>query len=336
MGERAFSKMQWGLEGTNGTAVPADTMFLMGIHPPVNPDRVPEFIEDDVGVRARSVRTRTDQFLVKDSLAFPNAYYQLLPILYSMSLKGNVTPAEQTTGENDYLWTHTPSMLASNDIDSGTLELGDDTEQYEREYMMIERMRINGVIAQGAESSPQSIEIDYFARQDIVSAFTTGISIPVTEPINAKLTRFYLDTAWAGVGGTEKTGLLRSYDIEILTGVHPKMMGGANKYFDTHGEGIIEVLATLIIEGNTDADTIYDAFRAGTFQALRFDTSGAQIGAGDTHNQKIDIGGYWERVVPLAENVEGNNLHEALLHGVYDITGAKLIQAVATTNVASI
>jgi len=338
MGERAFSKIQWGKENpaARGTAVAADTMFLAGAHPPIAPDRTVEFIEDDIGVRVKSARARVDQYLVKDSLSFAHAYYQLLPILYSMSLKGNVTPAEQTSGENDQLWDHSPSLTATNSIDSGTLELGDDTEQYEREYMMIERLRIAGIIAQGAESSPQSIDVDYFARQTSISAFTTGVSVPTTEEINAKLTRFYLDTTWAGVGGTEKTGLVRSYDIEIMTGLHHKFMGGVNKFFDVHGEGKIEVLVTLILEGNTDADAIYDAYLAKTLQVLEFNTSGGSIGGGDNHQQIIQVGGFWERVVPLAEDSEGNNLHEALLRGIYDITGADMLNATVKTDVASI
>jgi hypothetical protein len=338
MGERAFSKIQWGKEttGAQGTAVAADTILMAGIHPPVAPDRVPEFIEDDFGVRVRSARSRTDQFLVRDSLSFGHAYYQLLPILYSMSLKGSVTPAEQTSGESDYLWDHSPSLVATNNIDSGTIELGDDVEQYEREYMMIERLRIAGVVSQGIESSPQSIEVDYFARQNTAADFTAALTIPTTEQINAKLTRFYLDTSWAGVGGTEKTGLLRSYDVEILTGLHPKFMGGANQYFDTHGEGFIEVLATFVFEGNSDADAIFDAFNLGSLAVIELNTSGAQIGAGGNHQQILQFGGKWERVVPLGEVVEGNNLHQALLHGTYDITGADLLNATVKTNVASI
>lgn len=340
MGEAAFSKMQWGKEttGANGTAVAGDTILMMGIHPPISPDRVPEFIEDDIGVRVKSTRSRVDQFLVRDTISFAHAYYQLFPILYSMSLKGAVTPVEQTSGEADWLWTHSPSLTAGNTPDSGSLELGDDTEQFVREYMMIERIRIQGSIAQGAEASPQVVEIDYFARQDAVIAtgFATGITIPSTEEVNAKLTRFFLDTTWAGVGGTEKTGLVRSYDVEILTGLHPKFMGGVNKFFDVHGEGFIEVLATFIFEGNSDADAIFDAFKAESLAVIELNTSGGQIGAGDNHQQILQFGGKWESVIPLAERSEGNNLHQALLHGTYDITGAEILNATVKTNVASI
>jgi hypothetical protein len=337
MGERALTKIQLGIEAVKGTAVAADTILAAGEHPPIQPDRVPTLMEDDVGVRAMSFRApRIDQFLVRDTLSVPNAYYQLLPIFYSLGIKGNVTPVEQTGGEGDYLWTHTPSMTATNSPDSATIELGDDTQAYEAEYMMIERIRIQGVIAQGAEPSPQVIEIDYFARQHTPTTFTGALSLPSTEEINAKLTRFYIDTAWAGVGGTEKTGLLRSYDIEILTGLHPKLHGDQNQYFDIHGEGKFSVVSNFVLEGNSDADAIYDAMRAKTFNVLELNTSGSQIGAGDNHNQTIQSGGYWTNVIPLSENADGNNLHAATHEGIYDPTGATMLGMLVTTDVSAI
>ncbi len=337
MGERALTKIQWGLESTHGTAVAADTILLAGEHPPILPDRVPTFIEDDAGVRAKSVRTpRIDQFLVQDSLSFDNAYFQLLPLLFSMGVKGGITPVEQNSGAADWLWTHTPSMTASNAQDSGTLEVGDDTQAYEAAYMMISRIRIAGEISQEQGPSAVTVEVDYFARQWSPTTFTGALSIPTNEEINSKLTQFFLDTTFANLGNTEKTGLLRSYDIEILTGLHPKFHGGTDKFFDVHGEGEYEVMANLVLEGNSDADAIYDAFQAKTQQFLQFSTDGNQIGTGDNQNLTIGIAGYWENVTPLSENANGNNLHAALLHGTYDPTGAQILTLTEKTNVAAI
>jgi len=340
MGERAFSKIQWGLEPSSaqGTAVAADTLLLAGTHPPIPPDRVPTMIEDDAGVRALGVRAnpRIDQLEVKSSLNFSDAYYQLLPILFSMGIKGGVTPVEQTSGEGDYLWTFTPSMTATNTPDSGTLEVGDDTQAYECEFMQIERLAINGTINQDNTPARVGIDVDFYARQWTPVSFTGGITIPTTTELNAKVTRFYRDTSWAGLGGTEVTGLLRAYTIEILTGLHPKFHGDANKYFDTFGQGKFDVLFNLTLEGNSGADAIYDLFQAGTKSFLQFSLDGPQIGAGDNHNLTLGVGGFWQAVTPLAENSQGNNLHTAILRGSYDITGAQEFALTTKTNVASI
>ena len=150
------------------------------------------------------------------------------------------------------------------------------------------------------------------------------------------MVKFYLDTTSTGIGDTEKTGLLRAFEIDIINGFHPKFMGGANKYFDIHGQGDYLVTSTLTLEGNSDADAIYDAFRARTFHTLQFNLSGEQIGTGTNQNLTLGVGGYWEAVTPIAEQVNGNNLHQAIHRSVYDATGARVLTLAVTTDVAAI
>lgn len=339
MGEKALSKIQYGAEATGsaGGAVAADTILLAGAHPPLTPDRIMTFIEDDAGVRAPTVRKpRADQFMVQDTITFENSYFQLLPFLFSLGIKGQVTSEIQSTGGSDSKWIFTPSMTASNTPNTATLELGDDVDAFEVEYMMIQRLRLSGVIAQDQSPSPLSIEVEYFGRQHTKTSFTTGISLPTNEEINAKLTRFYVDPNSTGIGDTEKTGLLRAYDIDIINGFHPKFHGGVNKFFDVHGQGNYLVTTTLTLEGNSDADDIFDAFKARTAHFLQFNISGNQIGTGTNQNLVLGVGGYWEGVTPIGEQVNGNNLHQALHRSTYDATGARVLQLEVITDVAAI
>ena len=332
--ERALTKMQFGKETTNGTAVAA-TKYLLAAPMALPQDKAVSVPSDLMGIRARSGRAQNYQYLARGTVSFDAEhplYYQALPQLFSCSVKGNVTASETTGGQSDYLWAFTPSLTASNTPDSITLELGDDTQAFEMEYLMYERVRIAGQIAQDGTASPVTCDADFFARQVTATTFTGSLTLPTVEQLNAKLCRFYLNPSWATVGETEKTGTLRSFDIEIITGLHPKFMGGANKYFDLEGESYIDVMANLVLEGNATADAIWDAYQARTFQVLRFSISGSQIGTGGTHNLAIDIGGYWESVEPLGGESNGNNLHNAVFHGVYDVTGAKLLQVNVTTN----
>ena len=339
MGEKALSKLQFGTEttGAAGTAVAADTILLAGSHPPVSPDRIMTFMEDDAGVRAPTVRApRSDQLLVQDTLTFENAYFQVLPFLFSLGIKGLITPVLQSTGGSDYKWIHTPNMTASNTLNTATLELGDNVQAYEVEYMMIQRLKLSGTISQDQSPSPMSIEVEYFGQQHTVTTFTTGIVLPTNEEINAKLTRFYLDTSFAGLGGTEKTGTLRNYEIDIISGNHPKFQGGANKTFDIHGEGDFMINTTLTLEGNAIADAIFDAWKAKTQQFLEFNVTGNQIGTGVNQNLALGVGGYWEAVTPIAEQSAGNNLHQALHRSTYDPTGAQVFALEVITDVAAI
>ena len=336
MGSRFFSKVQFGKETTRGTAVAAASTTL-GKVPAVGSDRKPIFPPEDVGINTPAVRSVIHQYLYSNTLSTEHGYYQQLPVLFGCGLKGNVTPTETTPSQLDYSWAQTPSLVSGvdNAQDAMTIELGDDTQAFETEYAMIERIRISGSVAQGQDASPVSIEADFFGRQLTPTTFTGSISLPSAEPINAKLARFYLDTAWAGVGGTEKTNILRAFDIEIVTGLHPKFSGSGDKYFNAHGQGLISVTANFTLEGTSAADAIFDAQQAKTFQVVRLKIEGGQIGTGANHSLTLDIGGEWESVSPLSSEDRGDNLHSAVLVGRYDGTGAKMLQVVTVTNVAS-
>ncbi len=336
MGERAFTKMYYGKESAaaHGTQVAATRQIVGGTVSPITPDRKPRYPEEDLGVRARAMRSVVDEYLVKDALNLNDGYFQILPMLFSIGLKGNITPTEQTAGQGDYLWTHTPSLTGSNAPDSITLEKGDDVQAFEAEYAMCERIRISGQISQDGGDSPVSIAAELFARQWTPTTFTGAISIPTVTPMNAKLARFYLDTSWAGVGGTEKS-ILRGFDIDIITGVYPVFLGSAVRTFATHAESYPEMLATFTFEGNSDADTIFDAFQSQALAVARLKITGPLIGTGVAHSLTLDMGGTWEEVTPLGSVEKGNNLHAALLHGYYDLTGAKTIQAAVSTNMTT-
>lgn len=333
MGELSLSKYQWGIESTRGTAVAATRVVGADIKP-VPTDRTWEFIKYATGRRANANAKRNDEYLVRDSLTFGDAYFQVWPMAFITSLDGTITPAEQTGGQGDYLWTATPLMTTANDPDSFTLELGDNTQAFEIEYCQIDKIKYSGQIDQDGGVSKVSLELGYYGRQLTPTTFTGSLALPTSiAPMNAKLARFYLDTSWGGIGGTEQTGLLRAFDVEILIGNHPKFFGDANRYFGGHGEGDIQVLVTLDLEGISGADSIFDLYQAGTERALRLDINGPQIGSGVNHRQRLDVLGAFEMVQPLAQSVKGNNVHRAIFRSVDN--GTNFMEASCITNLST-
>ena len=166
MGNRFFSKVQYGKETTRGTAVAA-TKLMLGKVPAVGSDRKPVFPSEDVGINTPAVRSVIHQYLYQNTLSTEHGYFQQMPVLFGCGLKGGVTPTETTPSQLDYLWTQTPSLVSGvdNAQNSMTIELGDDTQAFEVEYAMIERIRISGNVAQGQDASPVSVEADFFGRQ---------------------------------------------------------------------------------------------------------------------------------------------------------------------------
>ncbi len=333
MGEKAFIKNQYGKEAIHGTAVAATGMLLGVVD--MGKDREIRFPEDTLGLRARANRSVTEQIHAGNMrITFPEgAYFEALPVILSIGVKGDVTAAEQTAGEGDYLWDHTPDLEGDNDPDSITLESGDDVQAYEIEYVMARRIVIEGSVG---ESSPVTVEVECFGKQITPTTFTSSLTRPTVDAMIANLAKFYVDDTWATLGNTQKTGLLRKYRIEILTGVHPKFWAEGVKTMTGHAESVLDVMWALTFEGNSDADVLFDAYRAETAKALRLVIEGSQIGTGEKHSLTVDTYGKFEEVIPLGEENEGNNLHTAIFHGISDgestphMLGVKVVTDIGT------
>lgn len=311
MGNNFFNRVQRGKETVHGTAVPA-TKITLGKIANVKTDRKPVVPEENIGTRARGVRAVVHQYLYNNTISYEHATFQEMPWLFGCSLKGGVTPTEQTPSQGDMLWNQTPSLLrgASNNPDSSTLELGDDVQDYRSEYVMFERIRISGQVSQGMEPSPVNVEADFFGRQLANITATAGLSTPAAEPMNAKLARLYVDSSWASIG---------------------------NKYFNGHGEGLITFTAQFTLESTSAARALMTAQQSDppTFQAVRLQINGGQIGTGLNHYLRLDLGGVWEAVDPISGEDRSDNLLTANLIDYEDLTGAKLLQVQTVTNVNS-
>jgi len=334
MGNTFFNVVQYGGEATRGTAVAADKIWG-GMAPnnlKIGSDIKPTFVEEMNNVRAAGRRVAIYQHMYRNNLVTQHTTFQQLLFPLSCGLKGSVTASEQTSAQSDYLWAFTPSLTAANAPESATVELSDDVQNWEIEYCMFDKIMLSGSIDQEGGDAPVTGDFGFFGRQLTKSTKTAAIALPTGEFMNSKYSRLDLDTAWAGVGGTELTNLLRSWQIEILTGVHPDSTGGANNYFNAHKEGLISIMGTFTIEGGSAAVARLDEQRAGTFGVVELQVNGSQIGTGDTHNLTIDIGGFIESADPINSDDRSDNLSTFVIHGTYDTTGAKMLQVNLTTD----
>ncbi|GAH35239.1 unnamed protein product [marine sediment metagenome] len=211
-------------------------------------------------------------------------------------------------------------MKAVNNPDSFTLEKADEVVAYQCDYGMFERINIKGTVNQGSEVSAVTVTGDFFAREWKSEGAANLPVIDVFE-LNAKLTTLDIDGTWASLGGTPMTATLRAFDIDIITGLHPKMLGSATKDFDVHAEGIVHVTSAFTFEGNANASTEYGNFLTQADRAYRLTisnpaTAPAAMYAGPSICQ-IDCFGRWREVIPFADEDRGNNLftliHESML-----------------------
>jgi hypothetical protein len=259
-------------------------------------------------------------------LSYPHAGFEQLLMPLQCGLKGIAAPTETTAGQGDYNWVFTPNLTAVAGLNapkSATLELGDNVQAYQVPYVQFDKIIIKGSIPQDGGAAPVTVEGSYFGQKIVQHAFTAALSLCSVQPMNAKLARLYMDTSWAGLGGTELASLLRSFQIEIMTGLHPDFFGSSSLMFGAAKESYIDYTATFTLEGGTTAHALLALQQTAAFRVARLAINGPQIGAGLFNLAQFDMGGFLDVVGPDDNNDRGDNLSTVVLHGTYDLTGAK-------------
>lgn len=333
MGARAFKKIQYGkeLKTAKGTGVASTGMFLGDASVPS--DRSYVFPKYNLALKAQASEAHLYQQLVDGfTLSLEDGYFQALPWLLSMALKGDITAVVHTTGQSDYDWPFSPSLVAGNTQDSFSVEIGDDAQAYLLTYCMAKKITIAGALGQ---NQAVKVSAECYAKSIIPTTFTPALTIPAIEPMVANKAELYIDPLWANKGATVKTGLLRDYSLEIITGLHPQFHG-AGLVMDAHGETYIDAMLRLTLEGNSVAKGYYDAMQAKTPMAIQLKIPGGQIGSGQTHFLKASLWGVFEAVEPMGSEADGDNLHVALFHGLYGTVGAAMLALDVCTNKATV
>lgn len=317
MGSQMFTKIQYGKETTRGTPVAATRKWLGTATIPR--DREPRHARRTISQRAESFSTEILQILA-DPITMSmsgdaGAYYQGLPVLFGVTLKGGVVATETTPSQQDYAWNFTPSLTAPANPDAITLEIGDNDQGYRIEYVMGKTIQIEFSLG---ENAFVDISAELFGRQVSKNTLTAGISNTAVDGISANSTKIFIDSTWATLGTTEKTGLLRSGSVQINTGNHPKFLAGGGNTFSTHGEGTLKITGNFVLEGGAQAVSIFDDYQAGTARAVRLMWTGPQIGTGVNHKLQLDMYVAFDEVIPLSGFADGNTLYAVTFFGISD------------------
>jgi len=340
MANQALIKVQYGLEAANGTAAAADTMLACTASLTAD-DRQIHIPAVDLGVRSNMLlsgaavrRAHAASIALDDA---DGAYFQLFPVLFSCGLNGNVSPVEQNTGEGDYLWTFTAPQTGSEDVDTMTLEMGDDAGGYEVSYVLVEQLNITGDCVSG------EVHVSATCSGDLVdqTTVTGGLSIPTMELCIGKLSQIYVDSSWANLGNTELADCLVNWEVSLTTGAHHKFWGSNSRTTSGHNQGYITGEATFTFERTSGVYTEEANYRpasgyAQTPRFIRLTTTGTQISSGDNQALTLDMAGLWTSWQTFGAEDNGNSLDQATLTFGYDTTGAQSFQALVTTDVSAV
>lgn len=334
-----FRKLQAGIETTKGTLVAA-TRVLVGegwIQEEQDFYRSPYPRGLRANVGAAGVITRKGMLLDWNSeLTFEEVLWPLL-----LGVRGGVTGVAGGGGDAaTYTYTFTPQLTTGvPTLDAATLEymLGDGvTNQYAREcgYAMVSEFGFDWAFNQVAK-----MNVKLFARAAQVTTPTAALTeYSGREPAVTNLLKVYRDTTWAGLGGTQQTGIVRSAKLVVSTGLGPDytMDGRADLDFVRHLVGILSAKLSLVLELDATAASRFGEYRSNSIEYIRLQQVGTTV-PGGTSQKTVQVDGAYRFVSPPSFSADGEQvLMNAELESVYDDTGTKTLEFVVKNALSAV
>jgi|GEM_PF-4108052 len=321
----ALEAVQYGTESTPGTIVAADTVIELegggGSYAP-NIERVP--VEDRHGVLAIT----RDLVIVRGSaLSYTHMLdYQQLGIALNCGLDAD---GPGSGPPYDRVWT--PSLTVPHAIDTASFEVSftdGSTRHLEAEmgYAVC-----TGFAVEGGDSEAAKFTAEWMARAEQASTYTASQTPIAREEIAGGSFGLFVDSSWANLGNTQKTGLIKKFKYSVQTGVRPRMAMDARTNLD-YG-GILRSAPGVQLEieywFNGDAATEYAAWKAGTLRFMSLEAAGA-----GTSTLALQ-GAFRYTSQPSFSEDDGIRTITATLEGRHDATSAKMLSVALTNGVAT-
>jgi hypothetical protein len=165
------------------------------------------------------------------------------------------------------------------DCDSWTIErrITDGTNHLDNEwaYCMANEMTLSA-----DEDAPLMLEVNGFARRVSASTHTAALAHPTIEIPPIALSKVFIDTSWAGLGGTQVTGQVLTWSVTLRNGAQGRRTadGRTDMDFTTHlfGEAGLEAELVLLVKADSGQyATEKTAAEAQSLRAVRIQADGS-------------------------------------------------------------
>ena len=290
MGEVALRFLAGGLEGTKGTQVAATRLLMARI---TNPkfERPRTFPEDDRGTLVAASRFYGGVFDGSFSIE-QESTFQEFGWFAATVIKGSV--AASTINVAAYRHTFTPQTTAAgDDLQSASVEFGDDTQEYECEYCEGTGFTLGFDTLKVGEATPVNMTVDYVTQSLTSNTRTAGLSVPTVETILATNATFYLgstSTAYASLSAL--TASLRSFSLKYDNGLGRKVFVGDGDTYSNIGRGRRVVTFDAMVEGDSNGVSRFSEWTLGTEKRMRLLFQGDVIsGTTPATTSKLQIDG---------------------------------------------
>ncbi len=195
----ALQKAQAALEVTRGTALAATRIVYLDRGAWFEQLVGREFPQEDRNSFIDNYRQLTVSQMVKLA-AIARDTFDDLPWWGQLFWKGGVTGVLSNTSV--YTYTFQPTV-ASDDLKTATLEIGNDTQAYQIPYCLGDKLEVSWVNGKGA-----SLAVELLGQQLIPQAFTGALSDRVIEDVVGTTAKVWIDNSGGTIGTTQALNVL--------------------------------------------------------------------------------------------------------------------------------
>jgi hypothetical protein len=341
---RAFRKIQISnVEGTPGTAEAATEVFL-GMLTQMVHDQLLHTPDHDRGVLAQlyeaPFRVSDDPGEIEIEVEL---YDRLMVFICANAVRGNVTPTQPDNINEPlhYLWVFEPNMTSpntpdeTNGIDTFTTEWGDNVGAWEMEHTYTISFEITG-----EPNEPVMISWTISGWQITATTFTGALTAPAVAYFPSNLATFFIDTSYAGIGGTQLTGFLRAWTYTFET-QFVKLRAADGTFY---ASGLLENKKSPVLEMTFYRDSTNYEAELTKFLAVPQTTTYIRIAL--LSHTEMDIaqdnppyiyidGAYLYTEFPELEDEDGTVVSTVTATGRYDATAAKMMTISVGTTMAA-
>jgi hypothetical protein len=317
-GVRKLRKLQFVREAVAGTPLAATDIWRGPANMPED-TRVITKVEEDTGQLTPGDRTVTTMYGAQLVLESTPATYQHLPHIFEGGINAEVATADGAG--TDFIREYVIGE-STNAVKTYLWEGGDNSDAGEMEYSFVTDFVIAG-------NSGETVNLEsatWKARQYTDAAFTGGLTLDTVEEIVFAKGKLYIDADGGAFGGTQVTGELLGFSLNVTTGWQAIPVGDGNLYFCSVKNVGPTAQLELTLEHSTAAVAERANWRTQTVRKVRLIFEGSAFGTAGTtytyHTLIIDIRGKWSAVSTL-DDQDGDNVVTLTLDMSDDTTTAE-------------
>ena len=255
-----FRKHQFGRQAAFGTPVAAKRAYPFSGVPDVNLNWTDP--DSDVGSLDLVVPPYREAGEYSASLTAPVVNYNDLPLMFAGIFGGGETPAGGGTGKT---WAFVPASLTADAFDVFTYEFGDDvtTDWFQLADGILTSLTLSGPETMGPLTASQTWRFGSAASTGSTDSPVTG-TVPTPSlvpdaqaiPVYMKDLSLYIDSTAAGIGVTQISDALHSFELTITREIDEKRYANGTQTFDLAGYGAGKRTIELSLQFAKTADTV--------------------------------------------------------------------------------